>query len=69
MNKIDWNQIKHGDTVTVTIKDESNTARVEERFISQSPSKKTALFVIMDGIPHVPIEVNDFLKNYGTITK
>lgn len=66
MNKIDWNQIKHGDNVKANVSGKEYDARVEERFISQSPDKRTAKYIVIEG--HLPIEVNYFLENYGTIS-
>jgi hypothetical protein len=64
---INWGSIKHGDSVKANILGKEYDARIEERFISQSPNKRTSKYIVIEG--HFPIEYNDFLKNYGTIIK
>jgi len=58
--------IKHRDNVKANVSGKEYNARVEERFTSQSPDKITAKYIVIEG--HLPIEYNDFLKNYGTVT-
>lgn len=59
-------EIKHGDIVNVNVSGDTYTARVEERSVYPFPFSRK--FLIVEGLmPHFPFEVDDFIKNYGTI--
>lgn len=62
-------ELKHGSKVKVDVAGKIYDAEIEERFISQSPSERMGMFVVITGtaIPHFPIEINNFRSFYGKI--
>lgn len=58
---------KHGDEVIAIVGRGRYEAHIEERFITKSPSKKRALFVVFDTVQRLPVEIENYLKFYGTL--
>lgn len=64
----------HGDKISIKMGGQTIPGHIEERFLSQWPEKRTALYVcIDDGMPHFPIPIYHFhpeqkdIYQYGTI--
>lgn len=63
-------QYKEGDKILVSIGGVSYNGHIEKRMIGQWPQNKSFLYVVLDSRKaFFPIEVTDFVKNYGTIKK
>ena len=66
MTKDQIKSLKHGDRLIAVNGKDRYEVSIEKRFVSNSSSKKMALFVVFDH-PRVPIKVSDYLKFYGTL--
>lgn len=60
-------EFKHGDKIVAINGHQRYECHIEERFVAQSPSKKKALYVCFDTFPRSPIQLDSYLKYFGTI--